>query len=233
MDRLGAQLTCILGCSGAALSTYSLVFMSGTKWVPYAYGICMIGIYGSMVGLGFMQLVRKFCPKPLLGTMMGLQGSMNGVAGAIAPPLGGAIYDLQAFTPYILTSVCIGLTSILYATLPPAPGVDEVPMVEKILSRTRRAPLRRSATFGMPIYNDKSFALQVAVNKMRLDLDPELNTLYEQYRSLIDAQKGAEGGLKSVATVPGDMVQAQVAVSTERDRSHENFGMSRADTMHF
>merc|ERR1719198_1614616 len=223
----------MLGCFGAAFSTAALVFMAGVGWVPYAYGITIVGIYGSLVGLGFMQLVRKVVPKHLLGAMLGLQASFNSTASTIAPPFGGAIYDLENFTPFILSSTFAAITGVMYFALPPdieAREIEEKAELEKKASlRVRRRPfLRRSASFGVPILNDKSFALQVAVNEMRLELDPELTELYEQYRAL---HVENQGGMRMVATVPGSMVSEQVAVASERDQlsTHHPAPFSRAE----
>jgi len=236
MEFWGPRTCCIFGCFGAAFSTYSLVFMRGIGWVPYAYGATMVGIYGTLVGLGFMQLVRKRVPKPLLGTMLGLQASINSAASTIAPPFGGAIYDLENFAPYILSSTFAAITGVMLFSLPPDFEDEEDEkraMVEKVRwdrrrSVPRRTPLvRKSSTFGVPILNGKNFTLQVAVNEMRLELDPELTELYEQYRALhVDNQ----AGMRTVATVPGNMLEEQVAVATERDDHSTQTTFVRAES---
>ena len=48
-----------------------------------------------------------------MGTMFGLQSSLNGAAGALAPPFGGWLYRLNIFLPFLCTSASCALTGLL------------------------------------------------------------------------------------------------------------------------
>lgn len=206
VEWLGAQQACIIGCMGASMSVLTLVVFGDLEWIPYVYGALMVGLFGSMIGLGYMHLVRRKCPKAMMGTMLGLQNSVNGFAGTIGPPIGGAIYGWNNFVPYVLTALIAVVTAGLYAAVP-----RDTTEREPLLPPWQRPKLRRVSTFGVPIYPDKSFTTQVHLNVFRIDFDPELRSLYEAYRVTLHVHtaRGAVGNLKHIATVPGDMVAAQ------------------------
>ncbi|CAK8997276.1 unnamed protein product [Durusdinium trenchii] len=122
---------CIAGSLSGALCTLLLVLGPVASWVPYAFGVSMVGLSGTMIGMGFMHLVRDHCPEDLMGTMLGIQSSLNGAAGALAPPLGGFLYRLNMFFPFLCTSAACALTGLLYETTLQKEELPEEPKVKK------------------------------------------------------------------------------------------------------
>lgn len=227
VESFGARMTCKVGCLGAASSVMGLTVLSGIGWVPYACGALEVGLFGSMIGLSYMHLVRKTCPEALMGTMLGLQSSMNGFAATVGLPTGGALYDWNNYLPFVLSAVLGSTAAGLYAALPTAERSELRPLMPS--SRLpKKAVMRRVSTFGLPIYPDKSFTTQVHANLLRLETDPELWALYQTYREFVDKERGSlPGSLKAVATVPGDMVAAQA----EALQQQNIFDLGRSDTI--
>jgi len=229
INSFGSANVCKMGCLGAAASTLSLVAFSGTQWIPFVYGGAMVGLFGGMIGFGYMHLVRKQVPESMMGTMLGLQSSLNGFAGTIAPPTGGALYNLNSFLPYIITALFAAFAAGMYGALSVSVSPEEVepiaatlPLVRDDGRPWRRPTLRRVSTFGKPIFPDKSFTSQVHLNAMSLEHDPELYRLYQAYRTVLDRERSGTGGLKPVATVPGDMAAARAQSLYERELSESD-----------
>lgn len=220
IQMFGAVTVCKIGCLGAAASTLSLVAFSGTEWVPYVYGGLMVGLFGGMIGFGYMHLVRRTVPEPMMGTMLGLQSSLNGLAGTLAPPAGGALYSVNSFLPYVITALFAASAAGMYGALSAAVAPEETQaLIEEPPAEWQRPKLRRVSTFGLPIYPDKSFTAQVHLNSVRVELDPELYRLYQAYRAVLDRESVGLGGLKPVATVPGDMAAARAQTLYDREVS--------------
>lgn len=224
VDTYGARATCRAGCLGAAASVLLLTACPGVPWIPYACGAMEVGLFGSMIGLSYMHLARATCPEALMGTMMGLQSSLNGCAGTIGPAIGGALYGVGHFLPYVLSSALAASAAGLYAAMPAATHQERQPILPKTVappptsgSAGVRAPSPPPApwTYGRPLYPDKSFTTQVHANLVRLETDPELWELYQVYRGSIRRGRGP-GDLMPVASVPGDMVVAH-AQSMQHD----------------
>ncbi|CAJ1440108.1 unnamed protein product [Effrenium voratum] len=119
LKNFGALTLCIAGCLGGALCTLLLVLGPVANWVPHLFGMTMVGLFGTMIGMGFMHLVRDYCPEELMGTMLGIQSSLNGAAGALAPPVGGFLYRVNIFLPFLCTSASCAFTGLLYETMLP------------------------------------------------------------------------------------------------------------------
>lgn len=243
IEVLGPRSSCKLGCLGAAACLVALASLSGVGWVPYVCGILEVGLFGSMIGLSYMHLVRKTCPESSMGTMLGLQSALNGFAGTVGPPSGGALYDWNNVFPYVLSALFAAAAGGVYAALPLEPTAGELaPLVAgAALPRhvQRRPALRRASSFGQPIYPNKSFTTQVHTNLFKLEFDPELEALYRAYRSMLEKERGtagagsfpaSSGGLKCVATVPGDMVAAHAEAVALQGAIAEGSEMSRSDT---
>eukprot|EP00490_Sorites_sp_Unknown_P029398 CAMPEP_0114694934 /NCGR_PEP_ID=MMETSP0191-20121206/70787_1 /TAXON_ID=126664 /ORGANISM="Sorites sp." /LENGTH=184 /DNA_ID=CAMNT_0001990539 /DNA_START=145 /DNA_END=699 /DNA_ORIENTATION=+ len=184
-----------------------------------------------MIGMGFMHLVRDHCPEDLMGTMLGLQSSLNGAAGAVAPPLGGFLYRINMFFPFLCTSAACALTGLLYETTlqeeeePKKPvAVQEPPVVHR-----KTAKLRRMSTFGRPIYHDKSFIVQVYANELSVEINPESRYLYQRMREQL-REANVRGGMKPVATVHGPLAasieqedERKTAMDLQRNNSARDF----------
>mmetsp|Transcript_63109 Transcript_63109/g.195375 ORF Transcript_63109/g.195375 Transcript_63109/m.195375 type:complete len:175 (-) Transcript_63109:188-712(-) len=157
-----------------------------------------------MFGLGLMHLARQSCESSQLGALLGLQSSLNGAAGTVAPPLGGALYDWSSFTPYASNSVLSLFAAVLFVLLPAATREAE-PLVKR--DGATRMRLRRRSSFGKPIFPAKDFTTQVHINALRIEEDPDLYSIYEMYREIIDKERGT---LHAVATVPAFVQEAEL-----------------------
>jgi len=216
LSNLGARNICVIACLGGAMCSLLLALSPGVLWMPFAFGATMVGLCGTMLGLGFMHLVRETVPEDLMGTMLGFQSSLNGAAGALAPPVGGMLYGWNNFLPFLVTSFCCVVTGVLYKLLPMK---VEAVVPRRLEAKKEQAALRRLSTFGAPIYNDKSFMVQVITNELRLEFDPEAVRLYERFRERL-REDNVRGGLKPVATVAGDLSAS--ARDDELDASLQN-----------
>mmetsp|Transcript_60664 Transcript_60664/g.146631 ORF Transcript_60664/g.146631 Transcript_60664/m.146631 type:complete len:502 (-) Transcript_60664:116-1621(-) len=208
LDKFGAKVTCISGCLGSSVMVLSLVIWPGIHWIPYVFGYS-VGLFGSMFGLGFMQLALQQCEPHKLGALLGLQSSMSGAAGTVAPPLGGALYDWSSIAPYASNSIFALSTAVLLACLSRSAAKEQEPLIPR---RTMR--LRRLSSFGKPIYPAKDFTTQVHVNALRIENDPELYDVYEIYREMIDKERGT---LHAVATVPGNLQGAKLLAEKRKE----------------
>eukprot|EP00440_Ansanella_granifera_P022199 gb/GFBE01024117.1/.p1 GENE.gb/GFBE01024117.1/~~gb/GFBE01024117.1/.p1 ORF type:complete len:655 (+),score=150.33 gb/GFBE01024117.1/:1-1965(+) len=215
--EFGALALCIAGSLGGAACTLLLVFGPPAAWVPNAFGASMVGFFGTMVGLGFMHLVQKYCPEDLLGTMLGLQSSLNGAAGALAPPLGGMLYSFNMYLPFLCTSGFCAMTGVFYKLIPYKADALAKP---EAAPKRKRPQLRRLSTFGKPIYNDTSFMVQLCTNELRVQMDPESRHLYERLREKLREEK-VRGGLKPVATVAGSLAAA-IEQDDEQEDEHQD-----------
>eukprot|EP00933_Yihiella_yeosuensis_P083042 TRINITY_DN97130_c0_g1_i1.p1 TRINITY_DN97130_c0_g1~~TRINITY_DN97130_c0_g1_i1.p1 ORF type:complete len:232 (-),score=33.27 TRINITY_DN97130_c0_g1_i1:132-788(-) len=170
-----------------------------------------------MVGLGFMGLVCKACPRALLGAMLGLKTSLDGMAGTAAPAVGGLLYYIGKLCPYAATALVTATVALLYTLLPPEVGGEEATgteVVEPLLCSFKEAddqpqqvplgrlPRRPSASLGMNLYAGKTFSSQCLLNQISLTMDPELKRLYDRTLRKIGKVRGAgRGGLRTTATV--------------------------------
>merc|ERR1719356_1402684 len=111
-----------------------------------------------------MHLVRRRCSQKMMGTMLGLQSCLDGLGGTFGPPLGGALYDLNNFVPYLISTLCAMSAAGLYDALPAGLAAEHRPLVPERLevgAQDSTQPLRRVSTFGCPIYQNKRFTSQV------------------------------------------------------------------------
>jgi len=210
VENFGARTMCVVGGFGGGLCTLLLVFGPAAPWVPYVFGATMVGLFGTMMGLGLMHLVRESCDEDMLGTMLGLQSSLSGAAGALAPPLGGMLYGFNILLPFVSSSFFCALTGVMYRMVPikalAASEQTPGPVVHR-QGKGKKLQLKRLSTFGMPIFNDKSFMVQVLANERRLEFNPETRYLYDRYRELL-REENVRGGMKPVATVAGGLSHA-------------------------
>mmetsp|Transcript_88633 Transcript_88633/g.286262 ORF Transcript_88633/g.286262 Transcript_88633/m.286262 type:complete len:145 (+) Transcript_88633:1030-1464(+) len=133
-----------------------------------------------------------------------------------------------------LSSLLAASAAGIYAALPSAAPSELRPFARTLpVEQQKRSPLRRVSTFGVPIYADKSFTMQVHAQCLRLEMDPELFGLYKAYRSMLDKDRGTSAaassgvdGLHSVATVPGDMVVMQAEAMAVHDIHLAELGRS-------
>lgn len=219
LTNFGALTLCVAGSLGGALCTLLLVLGPVAPWVPYSFGASMVGLFGTMIGMGFMHLVRDYCPEDLMGTMLGMQSSLNGAAGALAPPLGGFLYRLNMFFPFLCTSAGCALTGLLYETTlqkEEEPETAVVKAMEPAVVHRKTSKLKRMSTFGRPIYHDKSFIVQVHANELSVEINPESRYLYQRMREQL-REANVRGGMKPVATVCGPL-----AASIEQEDERKN-----------
>lgn len=228
LTNFGALPLCIAGTVGGSVASLLLVFGPTALWVPYAFGITMVGLFGTMIGMGFMHLVREYCPEDLMGTMFGLQSSLNGAAGALAPPFGGWLYRLNIFLPFLCTSASCALTGLLYETAMPKSkkeAVTKTEIVEAVVHR-KATKMTRNSTFGRPIYHDKSFIIQVCTNELSIGLNPESMYFYQRMRERLK-EENVRGGMKPVATVAGSLAES---IEQEDERKRKAVSIRRMGT---
>mmetsp|Transcript_98544 Transcript_98544/g.306854 ORF Transcript_98544/g.306854 Transcript_98544/m.306854 type:complete len:486 (+) Transcript_98544:85-1542(+) len=195
IERFGPRAACVSGCLGSCIMALTLVLWPGVHWMPF--------------GLGFMHLARQSCEPRKLGALLGLQSSLNGAVGTVAPPLGGALYDLSSFAPYTSNSAFSSIAAVLFVLLP----ISSAPEAEPLIKREPHR-LRRLSSFGKPIFPAKDFTTQVHVNALRLEEDPDLYGVYEICREMIDKERGT---LHAVATVPGNLQEAELLAERRRE----------------
>jgi len=227
LTHFGALTLCVAGSLGGALCSLLLVLGPTASWVPYSFGASMVGLFGTMIGMGFMHLVRDHCPEDLMGTMLGIQSSLNGAAGALAPPLGGFLYRLNMFFPFLCTSAACALTGLLYeTTLSKEEEVETVVKMKEPSPVVHRKPakLKRMSTFGRPIYHDKSFIVQVHTNELSVEINPESRYLYQRMRELL-RDANVRGGMKPVATVCGPL-----AATIEQEDERKTMDVQRMNS---
>mmetsp|Transcript_18021 Transcript_18021/g.33839 ORF Transcript_18021/g.33839 Transcript_18021/m.33839 type:complete len:596 (-) Transcript_18021:30-1817(-) len=226
LTNFGALTLCVVGSLGGALCTLLLVLGPVASWVPYAFGVSMVGLFGTMIGMGFMHLVREYCPEDLMGTMLGLQSSLNGAAGAMAPPLGGVLYRLNIFFPFLCSSAACALTGLLYETTLHKEKEPEPAKPQEAVVHRKKAKLKRLSTFGRPIYHDKSFIVQVYANELSVEINVGIRYLYQRMRERL-REENVRGGMKPVATVHGPL-----ASSIEEEDERKTMGdIRRVETM--
>lgn len=212
IDKFGPKVACVVGCLGSCIMVLSLVVWPGVHWIPYVFGYA-VGLFGSMFGLGFMHLARQSCEASKLGALLGLQSSLNGAAGTVAPPLGGALYDWNSFSPYASTSALSLGAAALFMLLSASGEKEAEPLLKR---RPLRPRLRRLSSFGKPIFPAKDFTTQIYINALRIEHDPELYDVYEMYREMIDKERGT---LHAVATVPGNMQEVRLLAEKRKEAS--------------
>mmetsp|Transcript_5691 Transcript_5691/g.15749 ORF Transcript_5691/g.15749 Transcript_5691/m.15749 type:complete len:228 (+) Transcript_5691:509-1192(+) len=193
-----------------------LVFLRRIQVMPYVHA-GTVGLFGTMYGLGFMHIVHKKCSADLLGTLFGLQTSLNGLAGTAGPAIGGALYNWRNFAPLVLTSVFTVLTALLFGTLP-----EDAKHTEAVHLR------RENYEFGRPIFNDHTFCIQLHVNAKLLKHDPELHMRHQQYRDWMSKHgPRRHPTMQAVASAP-DLVSLSGSDSAEASESH---GFRRASSL--
>jgi len=245
VNHCGAQCTCKVGCFGVAASVLGLVTASGCQVAPYVYGGLVVGLFGSMLGLGHMHLVRRKCSQGTMGTLLGLQSSLNGFAGTVGPPTGGALYGVNSCMPYLVTALFAACAAGLYDALPEGRTLRDLEQDSLLaepataVARAALGPpahlpekprLKRASSFGQPLFPDKSFASQLHLQVLRIEHDPELLELYRAYRDMISKERGVAAGMKTVATIPGDMVAARAQSAFHHGAALEAAEFRRSDT---
>jgi len=239
--HFGSLNACAAGCFGNAAAVVAIIALRGVPSVPYFYVAATVGLFGSMVGLGFMGLVSKNCPKSLLGTMLGLKSSLDGMAGTAAPAVGGCLYYIGRLLPYAATAAISALVAFLYISLPPSVSKNDLSEELKPLMKPKlkaedqevepqTSGMKRVASAGisMSVYAGKNFTSQYLLNQLSLVMDPELKSLYNRTMDKIEKEKG----MRPSATV-GDNLYAAEARSSEHGRklAEANRGSSSHDAL--
>lgn len=213
---IGEVNACLVGCLGSCVVVLSMVMGLRLSWMPYFYGATSVGLFGSMVGMSYMGLVHKMCPANRVGMLLGLKSSMDGLAGTLAPAIGGMVYAYDHFWAYGLTAgfsaVAAGLCGFM---LPLAAQPGEMkPLVPTRMKRSPSLP-----DLGMPVYFSKHFTVQMLTNQLRITMDPELKHIYDTYKSSLSRTKGQQmvHGMRPAASVPDDMVAADMMRMMQHD----------------
>eukprot|EP00931_Biecheleriopsis_adriatica_P067481 TRINITY_DN41617_c0_g1_i1.p1 TRINITY_DN41617_c0_g1~~TRINITY_DN41617_c0_g1_i1.p1 ORF type:complete len:532 (+),score=97.73 TRINITY_DN41617_c0_g1_i1:158-1597(+) len=200
ISAMGEVNTCVIGCLGSCAIVLILVAGHGHAWVPCAYGGLSVGLFAGMVGMGYMGLVQRICPRDRLGTVLGLKSFVDGLAGTLAPAIGGFMYAFDNFLPYGLQGAFSLIAAAFVAALLPyqekVAKDSSIPPVAKPERLVREA---EASILVEPLYLSKSLTLQLATNHLRITMDPELHELYTSFR---DAR------LTRTATVAGGDVAA-------------------------
>mmetsp|Transcript_3047 Transcript_3047/g.5356 ORF Transcript_3047/g.5356 Transcript_3047/m.5356 type:complete len:551 (+) Transcript_3047:160-1812(+) len=228
--RFGARVACAGGCFGTASALIFLISLRGCRWAPYMYVAATVGLFSTMVGLGFMGLVSKNCPRHLLGTMLGLKNALDGMAGTAAPAVGGMLYYLGRLLPYAVACFFALAMAIFYISLEPSVSKKDMSEELKPLMPQRakaeaeeeevKVPLRHVQSSALPlsVYAGKSFSSQCLLNQLSLVMDPELRELYNMTKDRIEKEKGTVGasGIRSVATVSDGLCSRTQQISQSR-----------------
>mmetsp|Transcript_106966 Transcript_106966/g.190186 ORF Transcript_106966/g.190186 Transcript_106966/m.190186 type:complete len:540 (-) Transcript_106966:52-1671(-) len=237
--HFGSLNACAAGCFGNAGAVIALIALRGVTAVPYFYVAATVGLFGSMVGLGFMGLVSKNCPRNLLGTMLGLKSSLDGMAGTAAPAVGGCLYYIGSLLPYTATAAVSAFVAFLYISLPPEVVSNKNDLSEELKPLMKpklkdedqeemhppQAGMKRVASAGLPmsLYAGKNFSSQYLLNQLSLVMDPELKSLYNRTMDKIEKEKG----MRPSATIGDSMFAAEGARSSHsRNLSEERRGSS-------
>jgi len=215
MEAFGDTKICIAGCVGIALVTIFLVLGTGISWVPCVYAGLCVGLFGNLVGFGYMALVNQICPKDRLGTMLGLKGFVDSFAGTVSPAIGGALYTCDHFIPYGITCGFCVLTAGLFASMAPyserakkEAATDEE--VEAMIPKEDSGDLACSPAFlTQPVILGKSYSFHVFNNELRVMLDDSLKQkFYARERA-----GSNEGRLRRGATIGVDNFSQAVSES--------------------
>eukprot|EP00439_Symbiodinium_sp_Y106_P066763 s1011_g10.t3 len=213
LTNFGALPLCIAGTVGGSIASLLLVFGPTALWVPYAFGITMVGVLpGGSHG----------------NYVWSTESSLNGAAGALAPPFGGWLYHLNIFLPFLCTSASCALTGLLYETAMPKSAketVTKTEIVEAVVHR-KATKMTRNSTFGRPIYHDKSFIIQVCTNELSIGLNPESMYFYQRMRERLK-EENVRGGMKPVATVSGSLAES---IEQEDERKRKAVSIRRMGT---
>eukprot|EP00930_Biecheleria_cincta_P059284 TRINITY_DN45031_c0_g1_i1.p1 TRINITY_DN45031_c0_g1~~TRINITY_DN45031_c0_g1_i1.p1 ORF type:complete len:683 (+),score=98.43 TRINITY_DN45031_c0_g1_i1:117-2165(+) len=201
IEILGALNVCILGSFGGSLASLILVLGPQKTWVPYVFAVSIVGLCGSLVSLSYPLLVQEMCPENL-GTLYGLQHSLNGAASAAASPSGGILYTNHQSLPFIASSVGFWLTGMFYGGMSRR---QRLPTPPKPKLERRNSALQR---LGDPMYNDKLFMLQLQVKGLVFELDPEVRESYQLYKAHLQEEKGGGGKMPVSATIADGLVWA-------------------------
>eukprot|EP00931_Biecheleriopsis_adriatica_P088176 TRINITY_DN62549_c0_g1_i1.p1 TRINITY_DN62549_c0_g1~~TRINITY_DN62549_c0_g1_i1.p1 ORF type:complete len:554 (-),score=103.23 TRINITY_DN62549_c0_g1_i1:48-1709(-) len=237
ISHVGSLKACAAGCLGNSAATVFIIALQGVPLVPYIYAAATVGLFSSMVGLGFMGLVSKTCPKHLLGTTLGLKTSLDGMAGTAAPAVGGCLYYVARMLPYTATAAVSALVAFLYVSLPASVSKKDLSEELKMLKVPRKAKedkeadqqtshkgMRRIASAGLPMttYAGKNFSSQCLLNQISLVMDPELKDLYNRTVGKIEKEKGrtsSGSGMRPSATVATGLCATEAARTYEHDRN--------------
>lgn len=180
MEAFGNIKICIAGCVGIALVSFFLVLGTGISWVPIVYAGLCVGLFGNLVGFGYMALVNQICPKDRLGTMLGLKGFVDSFAGTVSPAIGGALYTCDHFIPYGITCGFCVLAAGLFASMAPyserakkEAATDEE--AEAMIPKEESGDMEYSPAFlTQPVILGKSYSFHVFNNELRVMLDDSL-----------------------------------------------------------
>jgi len=58
---LGEQTACIVAALGSALVVTNMVTLTGVWWVPYFHAAIMQGLFGTMIGFGYLNILHDHC----------------------------------------------------------------------------------------------------------------------------------------------------------------------------
>eukprot|EP00927_Polykrikos_kofoidii_P004665 TRINITY_DN11849_c0_g2_i1.p1 TRINITY_DN11849_c0_g2~~TRINITY_DN11849_c0_g2_i1.p1 ORF type:complete len:563 (+),score=119.46 TRINITY_DN11849_c0_g2_i1:60-1748(+) len=163
---LGDTMTCVVAALCSSAVVVNLVVLVGTEWVPFAHATLTVGLFGTMIGFGYLNVLQRKCPKDMMGTFFGFSNSMNGAGGTLAPSAGGVIYQFNHYVPYVITSVTYIIVAMVYSTMPAevkhpeavheelaAPLVEQVPVSKMRKSASaasfKQSSLTRPQPFGL------------------------------------------------------------------------------------
>lgn len=114
LGRLGEEVVCVWSSFASSIVVLNLVILQGVWWVPFFHAFMMVGLLGTALGFGYLNILQKKLSRDYLGAFFGLSNSMQSVGGTIAPLLGGLLYGFSNTGPYLITSGMFLFVGCLY-----------------------------------------------------------------------------------------------------------------------
>lgn len=200
----------------------NFVDLMGVWWVPYLHAVIYQGLFSTLIGFGYLNILQKKLDKDAIGTFFGVSNSMNSVGGFLAPLVGGYIYGYNNFVPYCASSALAIVVGLIYLSIPTEkpelPMVDSKPLLHEnptnhrmpaahtdpamSLGRRPGLPLVGSraslTTRGLPrsLHSSGSLTSLTGYNSMSKLAAMDL----EMYAAHKTKQERAKGGLKNTMT---------------------------------
>lgn len=244
----GETKACIAGQTGIACLNVWLVFCTGVKWVPWVYASLITGVFGSLCSFSYLALLSRVCPSDRMGTMLGLQSFIEGLAGTVAPAIGGFIYTKDNFLPYGMFAGLSAASALLLIGM--LPLIDKVKAAhdeeEKAMSShdPYGSELEASSPSHVsePIFYGKNYAAKVLTNELRMTLDPDLKHLFydtSQSRATRPSSQmlrrastiGQENLVRSKTVIEDDDCEQQGVGRQSSSNARERAFFRRASTM--
>lgn len=200
ISKFGEEAICIFSAIGSAAIVFNLVLLQGVWWVPFMNAFLLVGLFGTAIGFGYLNILQKKLSRDYLGAFFGLSNSMQSIGGTIAPLMGGAIYGYSNIAPYFVSSVMFILVGVLYWILTKfRPDVDEEEYEEEeeLVAPLKPGSMTRPMSMQTMSYSTSN---NLAVNLLSVDV-----SLYAEAYAAHQRQTWRERrkpGMPTMSTAP-------------------------------